>query len=300
MSTERMVVQWIGPDGTIFDLGTVTAGRRGLFALSGFKGIGLPQKNFSLDKSPKGGSIVRSIHRDVQRVVLPVFLEGADNSEYLEVERALSASFDSTEFDGPGKIRVLRADGTRREIEAYYEDGFEPEYIDNRKATAVPIFLAADSAWYGVDPVSIVQAYGGTGLDFLNPFPTFSSSLAIGTSTVLNPGTLTAYPEWVITGPASYVSITLDSTSEFFDINPSATAIGHGPLLANESVTVVTTPEGARITGPDGSSWVAAAAWPDSTLWSLPRGTSSITVYATGAGAGTAIAGSFHPRFGSA
>jgi hypothetical protein len=136
------------------------------------------------------------------------------------------------------------------------------------------------------------------GVDFLDPFPSVSSSQVLGATTVNNPGDVIVWPEWTVTGPASLVTFTRDDTGEEFVLDPDATAIGHGALLAGEQVTITTDPP--RVRYEDGSNWVGALNWPGAVLWGLAPGDNGVSFQLDGSSTGSAVDMTFHPRYETA
>ena len=125
-----------------------------------------------------------------------------------------------------------------------------------------------------------------------------SSSQVLGATKIVNPGDVEVWPDWVMTGPASLLTATLDDTGESFSIDPDAPSIGHGNLAAGEQVTISTDPP--RVRFQDGSSWTGALNWPGAVLWALPKGESNVTFQLDGSGSGSAVDLVFYPRYRTA
>jgi hypothetical protein len=292
---DRPTLTWIAPDGSIFNLGNWNpAAGPGFFALDGVKGLGAAPRTITADDSPRGGTTVRCIHPGPRMITLPMHIAGVTHAQYLDRERALAEAFASTRRLGPGWLQVQRPDGSVRQIQAVYSEGWDPEggptWCD-----VVPILYCPDPFFQAATATQLVAAYGASAGDFLNPFPNISSSTALGSSTATNPGTVEAWPTWTVSGPASLVTITNLTTGATFTVDPNAAGIAWGNLTAGQTVTISTNP--ARILGPDGSAWTAALNWPSATLWSLDPGVSTVQVSAIGAATGTQVVGGFYARF---
>jgi hypothetical protein len=104
--------------------------------------------------------------------------------------------------------------------------------------SAVVTLWCEDPYWVDAETVTVHREQG-SGQDFLEPYPSVSSSQVLGTTLVHNPGDVMVWPTWTITGPASLVTFTRDDTGESFAINPSSVS---GSLLATEQVIVSTDP----------------------------------------------------------
>lgn len=285
--------RWIAPDGTVVPL---TNPDLGWFTLDAVSGLGASSVTITKDKAPRGGSTVRNVFPESRTIQWPIHVYGDTTAEFLARWRELARAFTMTRRRGPGRLVITRADGTEREVLAWYEDGFDSQAGASHTWDDVVVQLyAEDPYWRDLAPYvdSRAQATIGT---FLAPYPTVSSGQVLGATTLTNPGDAEAWPEWQITGPATLITITNESTGDEFVINPSAT--GHGNLLAGETITVTTEPPAIR--GPAGEVWTAALNFPGAVLWSLDPGASDVTFLAAGAGPGTKIQLSFHPRYETA
>jgi hypothetical protein len=198
-------------------------------------------------------------------------------------------------------LEIARPDGSRRWIGVHYQDGFDGQGNRNASGTtfdsAVITLYCEDPYWYDPTPRTVHREYGA-GEDYLQPYPSVSSSQVLGATTVTNPGEEVVWPTWTITGPASLVTFTRTDTGESFVIDPNEPAIGHGNLLAGETVTVRTDPVQVRYE--DGSNWVGALNWPSAVLWGLDPGDNLVTFQLDGAAAGSAVDLTFNPRYETA
>jgi hypothetical protein len=125
------------------------------------------------------------------------------------------------------------------------------------------------------------------GVDFFNPFPMVSDSLALGESAINNPGDVAAWPEWTITGPMSTLAATNVTTGYEFEL---AYALGAG-----EQITITTYRPTVR--GPAGQNLVSALNWPNAYLWALAPGDNDVIFNVTGGLAGTSVTLAFHARY---
>lgn len=288
-------ITYIDPHGGLWPM---TDDSRGYFALAdGISGLGAAPVTLTTDPLPRGGVLLRHVQPQARTIVWPVHVEADTHQEFTDLWRALGRASTDTLRYGPGILDIARPDGRRRQIRVRYQDGWQGLGQPGTGITwdnAVMSLLAEDPYFYDPVPVAIVRDYG-VPADYLNPYPSVSSSQVLGDTTLTNPGDVTAWPVWTITGPASLVTITNTDSGDEFTIDPDATPIGHGDLLLGESVTVATDPPSVRFS--DGSNWAGALDWPTAALWGLPPGDTSVDVNLTGAGAGSGITVAFYPRY---
>lgn len=297
-TTDAVLITWIDPAGQQWPL---TTRELGWYLLDDVDAMfGAAPVDVVRDPAPRGGSRVRHVQPQSRVMTLPLWVEGADHMEYLGRWRQLARCFSRTRRDGPGTLQVARPDGTVRQLtNVTYEGGFDGRVQPGwTYSTAVITLTADDPYWQDTTPVTIRREYAGTSTPFLAPFMTISSSQTLGNTVVNNPGDVEAWPLVTITGPASGFTADNDTTSESWTLDPNATDIAHGPLLAGETVTVTTNP--ATIRGPDGSVWTAAINWPSAELWALNEGDNAINLSVSGSGPGTSIAFTFYPRYETA
>jgi hypothetical protein len=283
------------PAGTVWPL---TNTESGWFTLAdGVSGLDMAPYQLTKDAHPRGGSRLRHAQPAERAIVWPLYVYGATHVEFIDQWRALGRAFSRTLREGAGWLEIARPDGRRRRIRVIYEDGFEGRSARGYGITSDTAFVTLycpDPYW--VDPVPVTeQREYGTGVDFLNPFPSVSSSQVLGTTTLHNPGDVDAWPRWTITGPASLITMTHLDTGEAFSVDPNADDVEHGPLLDGEQVVVTTDPP--RVRGPEGEVWTAALNWPGATLWSLRQGLNNVAFQLDGAGAGSRVEVSFEARY---
>ena len=283
------------PSGKVWPLTTETAG---WFTLAdGVSGLDVTPYDLTRDSYPRGGSRLRHAQPAERTIIWPLYVYGSDHMEFLARWRDLGTALASTLHNGPGWLEIARPDGTRRRIRVRYESGFEGQAAQGsyiRSDSAVVTLFCEDPYW--VDPVPVTEhREHGTGVDFLNPFPSVSSGRVLGATTLLNAGSVEAWPTWTITGPASLVTITNTDTGEEFVLDPDADGIDHGPLLAGEQVVVTTDPP--RVRGPLGETWTGALNWPGAVLWPLRRGVNAVNFQLDGADTGSAVDVAFNTRY---
>lgn len=289
-------IAYIDPAGGVWPM---TDQQRGWFALAdGVSGLGAAPYTLTSDPHPRGGARLRHVQPQPRTIVWPLLVQGSTHQQFTDRWRALAKAFTRTLRDGPGVLEIARPDGGRRRISVHYSEGFDGQ---GRHATGITWDTAVITLWcedpYWTDPVTqVVHREYGVGEDYLEPYPSVSSGQVLGATTVTNPGDITVWPEWTITGPASLVTFTHSGSGDAFTLDP--TAVGHGPLLAGEQVTVSTDPP--RVRYQDGTNWIGALDWPGAVLWGLEPGGNAVTFQLDGSGLGSAVDLSYNPRYETA
>lgn len=286
------------PAGGVWPLTTRSLGWYSL--AGGIAGLGAAPIDITADPYPRGGSRVRHVQPAARTITWSIRVEADSHQEFVARWRALARAITRTTRDGPGVLEIARPDGSRRQIAVYYQAGFEGVAQGTSGLfwdVAVVQWLCEDPYWYDPVPQTVHRQFDTTA-DFLSPYPSVSSSQVLGATTVTNPGDVPAWPAWTISGPATLITMTRTDTGESFVLDPNATAIGHGTLLAGQQVTVTTDPPTVRYQG--GTNWIGALNWPSASLWDLAPGDNAVTFELDGAGVGSAVDLSFHPRYETA
>ncbi|MCX5562711.1 phage tail protein [Streptomyces sp. NBC_00038] len=296
------VASYTDPTGKVWPLTDEAAG---WFTLAdGVSGLGAAPYALTSDAHPRGGARLRYVQPQARAIVWPLYVYGETHDEFVGRWRALATAFTRTlreNPDGtrtPGVLEIARPDGTRRHVRVFYQEGFEGR---GTKGSGIVSDAAALTLWcedpYWFDPVDVsVHQETGALSSFFTPYPTVSSSQVLGATTVKNPGDVTVWPQWTVTGPASLITFTHEGTGESFTVDP--TAVGHGNLLAGQQVTITTDPPSVRYQ--DGSNWVGALDWPSAVLWGLAPGDNPVTFQLDGSGPGSAVDLTYNPRYETA
>ncbi|MEU8704212.1 phage tail protein [Streptomyces sp. NPDC048565] len=290
------------PTGTVWPLSQPSAG---WFTLGeGVSGLGAATYTHTTDAQPRGGARLRHAQPQPRTIVWPLYVYGENHLQFVERWRQLATAFTRTLRRGrdgrrtPGVLTISRPDGSSRSVNVFYREGFEGR---GTRGSGLVSDGAALALWcedpYWTDSAAVtVHREAGELSDFLDPFPTVSSSQVLGATTITNAGDAVVWPTWTITGPASLITFTNNSTGESFSLDPSET--GHGNLSAGEQITVRTDPPQVRFE--DGANWVAALNWPEAVLWGLEPGENAVTFQLDGSGPGSAVDLEFHPRYETA
>ena len=285
---------WISPQGTAYPLTSDTGLiSYGLLAVEGVKGLGAAQRTITADAHRNGGTRIRRIQPQPRIITLPVYVEGTTQAQFRQRWQALADAFGATRWYGPGRLRITHDDGTSRETEAYYQDGFDPEHGGTYQDTAVVQLYCPDAFFRATSPTLITRSSLPTGSSFFEPFPQVTSSQTLGTSSVTDTGGVEAWPVWTLNGPADVLTATNVTTGEAFELD--VTGFRGTPLLAGESVVIDSAIP--TIHGPSGANYTGALNWPSAILWSLLPGTADVSFVVSGSGSETSVEASFYARY---
>jgi hypothetical protein len=283
----NMTATWTDPAGTEWPL-TDTSPEVGYFTTMGPAGWHATTYEIVTDPMARGGESVRFVRAQPARFVWPIYVGGDTHLEWLQRHRQIKKAFISTLHTGiPGTLTITRPDGSGRKIACYYESGFEGQAGEGRlySKDAITLF-APDGYWNDLSILSVTRSYL-PGVDFLNPYPRVSDSLALGRSTLNNPGDVAAWPTWTINGPMSAMTATNQSTGQEFSLT-------YG-LLAGEQVTINTLQPAVR--GPAGQNLSGALDWPSAYLWPLLPGDNDVVFNVSGGLSGTSVTLAYSPRY---
>lgn len=279
---------WIAPDGTEWSL---TSDRDLHFTLDAVTGWGAAPIQITADPHPRGGTRVRHIQPQPRTITWPLRVRADTHMELVTGWRELVRAFTQTRRLGPGRLRIARPDGSAREIEAYYEAGFDGEpgqgWVYD---TAVLSLYCEDPYWRAAETLSTPYEYEGTPASYLDPYLTVSPSRVLGATTAVNPGDVESWPEWTIVGPATSLVATNHTTGEAFTLTAT--------LLGGETATITTDPPAVR--GPAGENWTTNLDWPGAVLWGLQPGLNDIEFSMGGAASGSQITLAYVPRYETA
>jgi hypothetical protein len=280
---------WTDPTGTVWQL-SETGDEPGWFTTQGPAGWDATTYEIITDPQPRGGESVREIRSKPGRIVWPFYAGGDSHLQYIERRRQIKRAFTMTAHrKAVGVLRVERPDGPQyaREIEAFYEGGLEGEAGQGwlYSSDAVTLFCP-DGYWRSVEPITTTRSYT-PGVDFLNPFPSISDSLALGATAIDNPGDVTAWPAWTITGPMSAMAATNLTTGQEFALSY--------PLIAGEQITITT--QRPTVRGPAGQNLSQFLNWPSAYLWGFAPGENQVILNLSGGDVGASITATFHARY---
>jgi hypothetical protein len=284
-----MTATWTDPTGVTWQLSD-NSPDMGWFTPPGPGGWDATTYEIVTDPLPRGGESVRSVRAKPGRITWPLYVFGETYQQYKQRRRQIKKAFTMTAHRGQAgilRVAVAGAPDDAREIEAFYEGGMEGEGGQGHtwSKDAITLFCP-DGYWRDINPITTVHSYV-PGVDFFSPFPQVSDSLALGETSLNNPGDVDAWPVWTITGPASAVTATNITTGYEFTLT-------YG-LAAGEQITITTLQPTVR--GPAGQNLSYALNWPSAYLWSLAPGDNAVVFNVSGGTVGTSVELTFHPRF---
>jgi hypothetical protein len=251
---------WIDADGNALTV-------RAMQEVRGLAGMP-PMRASTLVVPMQPGSRWMRVDHAEREVAIPLAIYGSAAADAEALMDQMTVSFDPTR--GDGRWRVIRHDGTERELFCRYVSSLE---VTERKAfdaawAGLAVFRAVDPYWYDRNSSSLIFSPGESP-SFFPFFPlTLGASEVSTEATVNNDGHVTTWPVWTITGPGS-VTATNTTTGETWDLDYT--------LDDGEVVTVDTRPGVKTVTSStDGDLF--ANLTDESSLWALAKGTNTVTV----------------------
>ncbi len=276
---------WIDPDGvqTYLDVDWAVKGR--FFPAVDFEEDGVPGQP---------GLRLRAVRHGVHEFTLPHWVDGTTETDLRSKLRLLVARMDPTR--GDGWVRCVAPGGDVREIECRVAAGLDVDETLGQQAGILSqrltlTFRAWDPYWAATADTTITYAGGGVVATFFPFFPMrLSASETIAADTVTNPGDVDSWPVWTVTGPATDMTATNNTTGKTLTLT-------FAPALTNpQTVTIDTRPGAKTVTRDDGTSLFSALSL-TSQLWPLARGSNSITVSVGGTTAASKVKLMFRPRY---
>lgn len=275
------VLTWVQPDGELITLtpsATLEVGWD-------MQGRYMPPVEFIEDDIPgQDGSRLREVRVRPREVALPIDVLTPDTATLRVQMRALMRAFFPQR--GEGRLRVLSADGTTRELWCRYRQGLELSEAFEAGLGAqrtVVVLRAADPFWHDLTPTSLTFTSSAP-VNFLgDPFlpVKLSSDSILGEQTVTNDGDVLAWPTWTVKGPATSVMLTNVTTGEVLDL-PVA-------LTAAQSVTIDTRPLIKTVKRDDGTNLFGSLT-DVSSLWAIGAdGPTTIRIAVAGSTAETFV-----------
>lgn len=263
------------------------------FKEAGAHGMGVAATTVRVLEGASGGGKWRNTRRGLRDMVFPVifFGETADEIE-LKMDRLLAIMDDT--YTAP-KLVATYPNGDSWEAPFHYIAGADSPIgtdSDGRHWARWPLSLQSpDSYWTSRQSVSYSIRAGSTGRGLVRTGAgglsrlRISSSQALGTLSIDNPGHVDAYPIWTIKGPGDSLIVTrvIDGKSFTYEV----------PILGSETITIDT--KAGTVVDQLGVSRYGSLA-PAPKLFSIPRGESSISVLLTNATVDSLVSMYFLPR----
>jgi hypothetical protein len=245
---------------------------------SGPDGRYMPPISFVEDEVPfLAGTRLRTVKIGPREFDLTIYIDGDSEVDVRNKTRNLLRTFNPVK--GDGKISVVAADNSQREINCRYAGGLEISEKEGSKIgniqTVTLVFRAFDPYWY--DTATQVQTFKinespGT---FFPVFPlSLASSTVFASVAINNEGDVDTWPEWEINGPCQGVVLRNLSTGEVLSLDVA--------LELGESITIDTKPFRKIIVKNDSTNLFYTMSV-DSSLWALQEGINGVQIEMGGA-----------------
>ena len=282
-----MYATYSDPDGVVWQLSN-TDPDLGYFTRRTIAGWGTTTYEIVADPLARGGESVRFIRAQPARITWPLHVYGETHMEFVTRYRQLRRAFLMTVHRRTaGTLTVARPDGSSRSIEVFYEDGWGGEPGENWLFANPTLTLYAPDGYWRDSESTVESRFFTESVPFLDPYPTVSSSQILGDTVIVNAGEVLAWPTWTLTGPATQVTATNNTTGDAFTLTYA--------LAAAETLTITT----MRPTVRDalGVNRISALNWPSAVLWPLLPGDNDIQFTVAGSSAGTTIDLTYYARY---
>ncbi|WNV90316.1 hypothetical protein [Umezawaea sp. Da 62-37] len=252
----------------IFDLDDVLKKGRGVQALSGATGLGLPPVSVQWLSGAGDGARYRGKRVLPRDVDLPLLIEAPNR---VELQRTVSRL--AIMLDGPCTLRFVEDDGTSWTTEVVRVGGGDYAFgVDSTGETdllmvitlraGMPYFTSSVPTRKTIGDQEVVRGLLVGGLANLN----VASSQAIGQIQLENLGDAPAYPVWEVIGPGR----------DFKATSPSGDLLHWAGELADGESLLLDTATGTVVDN-DGVSRYGELA-PAPRFWTIPAGTTSAHV----------------------
>lgn len=283
------VVSWVDADGGVTVL-PVEWKARGRF---------MTKVSVRSDKVPgQSGERPREVRHEAHEFLLPFFWtsvsDGALRTELRQlVDKMNPANDDNT--PRYGKVRVQSPLGDVREINCLYTAGLEmDEDLDGSSGQTwqkMPVsFTAYDPYWYDPSPVGKTFALTQVPKFFpIFPLRLTASQLAVD-DTVVNNGSVVAWPVWTITGPGTGIKLVNTTTQQ------SLLFLASFALGAGEVLTVDTRPGAKTVLLQDGTDMFEQLD-PVSSLWSFRKGANAIRLEMSAITVASSLTVNYYQRY---
>lgn len=277
------ITWWIAPDGssTVLDVDWSATGRfMPAVAHQELGNPGLP-----------GSFIYQSLHQP-HEFTLPCWFYGTTDTDLRAQLRNIV--YQMTPDRGTGRIRVQSPLGDQREIWCRYSDGLNMDESSANAGTTIQktalLLRAFDPYWYDVNATSTTWSTVNPPLFFpFFPLRLTSSAVAVN-ATVNNLGDVPTWPVFQVTGPATNIVLSNQTTGLFMNFGTLA-------LTAGDTLTVDTRPGAKTATLQDGTN-VFAYLWAASSMWSLALGANNVQLVAAGTNiANSGLTMSYYQRY---
>lgn len=216
---------WIDPTSTTRNL--TRSSSPNLFVPVGSVNLGHVEFEISDSKFPLGpGTFIQHINTLQREFTVPIVVHEENIGDLLSAVEDLYGWFATGDEQGgtPGIFRVTRPDGTVRQIQAYYLRGLGGDTSDGG-----PGWVQYEVELYAPLPYPTATA---------DQFVSKSAAAAVSYG-VMNPGTLPAYPRWLISG-------TISGDFTIYNATTDKTIEGNIALTLGQTINIDTRPSEER------------------------------------------------------
>lgn len=263
---------------------------RGFLKLAGSTGFGVAPTTLYIREGAADGGRFRRSRRGPRNIDLPLAFQGESQAEVLGYMRELMAVLRPN--PEPAKLFVEYPFGGEMFTEVYYAGGGDHQYGEDTNGLTYarwPLTLRSPSPyWTSTESVnfSLTNANAGRGLIKNAPLSNLelSSSSAIGSIIVENPGDVEAYPVWQLIGPADFFEASINGVGFRYD---AAIPLGTTITIDTEKKTVV------DHLGANKYAELAAAP----KLFPLPPGISTLDILMDGVTSDSQVLFNIQPRY---
>lgn len=281
---------WIEPDGTMHTLGA----KPGVGVRFGIAGRGMPPVHLQEHAVPgQPGIIITGARFGAREIDLPIRIQATDEIDLDNRIRDLMDWFDPTK--GDGRYRVIKADGTQREIVCRLSGGGTLEEGEDRAVfyqRELLVLKASDPYWQSVNESSELFNLDNTTATFFPIFPIrLTSETIFADATITNNGDAEAWPVWDIWGPGENPTITNLNTGKRIALSREPVILGAG-----ETITIDTRPGQKTVVGNDGENLFPMLTL-DSSLWAFPKGSTAVRVEMSGATQSSQVMARYRERW---
>uniref|UniRef100_A0AAU6R690 Tail protein n=1 Tax=Micrococcus phage Kurnik TaxID=3092208 RepID=A0AAU6R690_9CAUD len=263
---------------------------KGFLREKGLSGLGIAPTQLSIREGAADGGRFRRSRRGPRDIDLPIAFNGEDADEVRGFMRDFVRILNDR-WTTP-YLYITYPDGEEQFTEVHYAAGANHVYgetTNGRTYAKWPVTLRAPSPYFTSTQVidfNLTNTNAGRGLIKQTSLSKLrvSSSSAIGTITVDNPGDVEAYPLWLLRGPAAFFQASIGTQGFRYD----------EPLTFANQITVDTqTKTVVDSTGANRYEDLAAAP----KLFAIPPGRSTLNILMDGVDATSRVLFNFQPRY---
>ena len=255
----------------------------------GTRGFGIPSPILRIDPSASNGGTFRYSKRDIRELDLPITIFGSDREDTEAKLRRLSNI-----LQGKATLTATYEDGSVWYLDTYYAGGGETTFGSTANDYFCQwdlIMRAPQPFWQSDAPfqVSIIQDSTTRGLlAGSSPkslaFLRIKTSQAFGSVTVYNDGDVDAPAKWIVNGPSTLLTIQ----------KSDGTGFTYTTAMLSTDTLYIDCEAGTVVDQNGVNKYAGLGSAPK--LFSLPPGSSTLTITVSGASSATKVRGQFMPR----